>query len=182
MKKYIIGIDVDDVSGNLMTVWLDRYNNDYNDCLLTEDITDWNVASFTKPECARRMYRYIEDPSIYDDVKPIEGAVDGVRELRSAGHRVVFVTAANPLIHMRKLKWLRDNKFKPTEKDYVEILDKSLIYADYLLDDKYENVVNFKGKGYLFDAPWNKKFEYVNRIYNWKQFLETFQEGSSLWS
>ncbi len=182
MSDKIIALDIDDVCAELMIVWLARYNKDYKDNLKREDITDWDVGSFTKPECGRRIYKYIEDPSIYNDVKPTNGAIEGVRELRKIGYRVVFVTAANPKIHLRKLTWLRDNKFKPIEKDYVEIIDKSLILANCMLDDKYDNVINFKGKGYLFDAPWNKKFNYVNRIYNWEQFLKIIREDYSLWS
>ena len=40
-----VAVDVDDTCVVLVGTWLDRYNQDYNDNLKPEDITDWNIGN-----------------------------------------------------------------------------------------------------------------------------------------
>ena len=37
--------------------------------------------------------------------------------------------------------------------------------------DKWENIVEFKGKGFLMDAPWNRHYDALNRVYGWDDFI-----------
>lgn len=167
----IIALDIDDVVLNLMPQWIKRYNLDYNDKLSTKDITDWSTHLFVKPECGKKIYDYIRKPEVFLESKPIEGALDGVKWLREKGFRVIFVTASN--INGSKETWLKKNGFWETENDFYQAYDKSLIRANALLDDKIDNVVNFKhGQSYLFTQPWNKAFNYKNRINSWGDFLK----------
>jgi len=157
----VIAVDVDDTVANLVDPWLARYNRDFNDTLAKESITSWDIASFTKPVCGKDIYRYLDDPTLYDDVEPIPGALLAIDDMRILGHRVIFVTSAVQKASGRKLEWLRKHGFLSTlvtervDKDYVECHDKSLVRADVLIDDRYENVKNFPGKAILFTQPWN---------------------------
>jgi 5'(3')-deoxyribonucleotidase len=56
----------------------------------------------------------------------------------------------------------------------MECKDKSLIRTDYLLDDRFENVVSFHGFGILFNRPWNRgsKYFYSARLKDWNDIYE----------
>jgi 5'(3')-deoxyribonucleotidase len=144
----IIGVDVDDVLADLLGPWIARYNAKYQDTLKREDVTAWAIEKFTKPECGHEIFKLL-DPTIYDEVQPIPGALDTVNALRTLG-RVVFITAGNG---DAKLRWLIHHGFlKPTynaRKDYFACTDKALIRADVLIDDHVDNIESFPGRGLL---------------------------------
>jgi len=176
--SFVVAVDVDEVCANLIDIWLGLYNRDYNDNLIFPNLVEWNIAKFVKPECGEKIYEYLDDPSTYDNVKPSVGALEGVREIRKMGHRVVFVTSSPIASSGRKFKWLKDNHFHVSLKDYIEMSDKSLLLADFLIDDRYENASEFTGEGWLLTRPWNKRYAYDMRVNNWPEFTDIIIEES----
>jgi 5'(3')-deoxyribonucleotidase len=150
----IIAFDVDDVIADLVPVWLARYNVDYDDHLIANDITQWDIFRFVKPECGKKIYEYLT-ADLYNDVLPLPGSLEAVQHARKVG-KVIFVTSCVCLHAGRKFTWLNDHGFEVTQDCYVECSDKSLIAADILIDDRPENLETFKGTfKYLIDKPWN---------------------------
>jgi len=138
----IVLSDIDDVVADFVPNWLRKYNKQYNDTLKKSKILNWNVSEFIKEkENKDRLYEYLNDPKLYDDVVPIKNALWGINELRNMGHRVIFVTGGG--YPNRKFQWLSDHGFQPTKDNYVEILNKYLIKGDWLIDDGYHNIVTF---------------------------------------
>lgn len=174
-----IAIDVDDVVVDLVSEWLRRYNYDYEDNLKPEDIHDWEISKLVKPECGNKIFDYLEEEiyyKVYEEkgVDVISGAFDGIKKLRENNKRVVFVTAGN---HPSKEQWLIDNGFLVDENDYVYTRDKSLVNAGVLLDDGFHNVKEFKGIGFLFTRPWNKKYStWKYRVDTWQEFVDKILE------
>lgn len=166
----LIGCDVDDCVANLSDVWIARYNKDWHDNLKINQITNWDVSRFVKPELGKNVFKYFEMPDLYDEIIPVKGAKEGVAELRKMGHRIVFVTSMTEGCAGRKYKWLKQYGFIDRIDDYVEMRDKSLLYADCLIDDNWSNISGFKFCGILYDRPWNKNINSTKihfRIYNW---------------
>jgi 5'(3')-deoxyribonucleotidase len=179
MNNVIIACDVDDVVLNLMESWLNIYNEEFSDNLKQEDITDWDISSFTKPEAKQKIYEYIETEIPFFEASPVNKALTSIRKLKEYGFRVVYVTANNP--NNIKQKWLKDYGFMNENIDFVQSYDKSLIHANYLLDDKFENCVNFKyGQAWLFTRPWNKKYNFSNRVNNWDEFVNMIENKYKL--
>jgi 5'-nucleotidase len=168
----IVFVDVDDVCALLEPVWLGRYNKDYNDNLKDEDLKEWAIEKFVKPECGLKIYTYLKDPGMYDEVVPRKGALEGVNALREMGYRVLFATACPVEVAGRKFHWLREHGFVKKERDYIEIRDKSLLRGGYMIDDSYDNVSGFTGYGYLLTRPWNKKYIWYHRVDSWENFIE----------
>jgi 5'(3')-deoxyribonucleotidase len=166
----IFAVDVDDVCADLMTVWLNEYNWDFEDNLKREDMTDWNISLFVKKECGNKILRYIEDPTMYDFIQPLPDSLEGVNILRKIG-RVVFVTSATNGCAGRKFRWLQEKEFNPAIEDYIEAKDKSLIKYDIMIDDNFNNIKDGKNN-ILFNQPWNKKYTYPHRMSNWKQMID----------
>jgi 5'(3')-deoxyribonucleotidase len=52
--------------------------------------------------------------------------------------------------------------------------NKSLIHADYLIDDSINNIKKFKGKGLLFTNPYNKDDTEFTRVNNWGEVAKIF--------
>ena len=176
----IIAIDIDSTIAELDRVWLGRYNQDYHDSLTHFQITKWAIHEFTKPECGTKIYDYLKDRTLYDDIEPYPGALEAVNYFKSHGHRVIFVTSTPPEGAGCKLFWLRKHGFLPegnTAPDYYECHDKSLIRADLLIDDGFHNISGFPGRTILFDQPWNSDFEWRSRAVSWPEIVLGFEDG-----
>lgn len=156
----IIAVDVDDVCCNLVEEWVNRYNDDYQDSLDYRSIDEWDISKFVVSRCGKKIYDYLDHPDLYDFVKPVDDALNGVNLLREHGHRVIFVTSAVNGCAGRKLRWLQDWEFldahRKFDPDYVECHDKGLIRADVLVDDGAHNLRVFKGHRIQFLQPWNE--------------------------
>jgi 5'-nucleotidase len=179
-KEMIVLVDVDSTVADLMPEWLRLYNEEWGDKLSSSDITEWDMTKFVHPDCGNKIYSYLLREDLYDNVKPIDGAVEGVQHIRSLGHRVVFVSAG--VYAHAKFVWLNKHGFEPGKyaEDFIVAYDKSLIQGDVLIDDKYENVIKFPQDDYkcsiLFSQPWNRKYQWVDKVSTWKQFIEYFVE------
>lgn len=164
-------VDIDDVCCDLLSTWLTYYNKDYDDNLTKEQITDWDTSKFVKPECGVKIFKYLENPSLYDNCKPIPDSLEGISLLREMG-RVIFVTASTNGASGRKFRWLNHNGFDVNFSDYVEAVDKTLIIGNIMIDDNYENIRRFSGAGFLFRQPHNKKYFHPLEIKNWREFID----------
>jgi len=164
----IIACDVDGLVANLMRVWLEKYNKDWNDNLKVKNVKDWGIQNYVKPECGLKIFNYIKDPSLYDEVLPFPGALDFINKLKE-NHKVFFVTASPPEQMGRKFYWLKEHGFIRKITQYVEARNKSLIRADWLIDDYHGNTKGFIGKTILLARPWNEG--QPNRIKSYKDAL-----------
>jgi 5'(3')-deoxyribonucleotidase len=170
----LIGLDIDGVVANLIPVWLAHYNHDYNDNLKPTDITGWDTDKFVKPECGLKIYDYLKDPHLYDEVLPVDGALDAIKELKADGYRLVYITATPIEASGAKFQWLKRYGCIKSPQDYVEASDKSLLMAlGTLVDDKPENLDYFYKK-ILFGQPWNEVQKYNPKyLYalNWRDVI-----------
>ena len=176
----ILALDIDDVCANLIPAWLEIYKLRSAHVLKREDITDWNISLFVKPEFREEIYSYIEMPLLYNMVKPVEGALEGYNQLKSAGYDIVFVTHATPGCAGRKFEWLIDNGFDVSHRNYIECQRKELIDVDILVDDKFDNVRDTTGVGLLYTNPWNQKYEWSLWASNWKQVVAIIEGKEGL--
>lgn len=164
-------VDVDDVTADLMNNWLKIYNEEYDDSIKKEQIEDWKVHEFLKPSCGMKFYNYLTK-KLYKDISPIEGALEGVKELRKYAH-VIFVTSFIPKTAGIKYEWLVKHQFLDNSRDYIETYSKGLIKADIMIDDAWHNIQSFEGHlPILLTQPWNEKYDHYFRANNWKEVID----------
>ena len=178
-RQLVVGLDVDDVLLNLMDRWLHEYNEEWDDNLDVKDITDWEFWKFVRPECGKKIYRFLQ-PNMYDYVEPFTGARAFVDEIRLMGHTPRYITACGDPKNTRLHKEFAAAKWESLYANGIakdgELLlpgrDKSHAPVDILIDDRIANVESFQnGLGILFTQPWNRS-SYLTRARSYADALE----------
>ena len=144
-EKLTIGFDMDGILANLHAAWLNWYNEKWKDDLPLSKL-QWDLKAIVKKECGDHVYDYLKDPNIYLKVQPIDGAVDGVKEIMAMGHDVVVVThpAGGSETVPDKRNWLA--KYLPEIKDdnIIFCSKKEIIKLDVFVDDSPNNIVKYR--------------------------------------
>jgi 5'(3')-deoxyribonucleotidase len=73
-----------------------------------------------------------------------------------------------------KYRWLRRHFPFIPPTNYVFCGDKSILLADYLIDDTFRHFERFRGKGILFTAPHNAEIRGVHRVASWREIEKFF--------
>lgn len=172
-KNLLILVDVDGVIAPMLEDgWLPLYNKDFDDNLTSEDITDWDLRQFVKPEARDSIYTYLSYPNLYDNVRPVLNSLERINDLKNGGHRIVYVTTG---IFPAKVSWLYkygflDEEANPVngEKDLVISADKKLVHGDVIVDDKPQTILEHPAElPILYDQLYNRKVDYTIRAKSW---------------
>lgn len=175
-----VAIDVDGPVAALHEAWFAEYSRIWDDDLIPEDVTNWDVHTFVRPECGEKVYDLLT-PKLWDSVKDVKGALEAVSALqKDPRFKVIFVTSAVWGCEGRKLRWLVehcfiDNLERRTFSEYIECSDKSKIKADILIDDGAHNFVGFDGYKILWNAPHNQGVEHPDidvRVQTWDEAMK----------
>lgn len=169
-----ICIDQDHVLADLISPWVEKYNNTYNDDLKVSDITmwDWHVA--TKPECSKKIYQMLT-PDLFENLPVIQGSQEVVKKLTEK-YEVFIVTAArNAEVIPAKARWIKKNFPFVKRENVVYAVNKSICLADSLIDDAPHNLETFKGENkLLFNASHNQSEDRFNRMMDWNDIATFF--------
>jgi 5'(3')-deoxyribonucleotidase len=173
-----IAADLDGVVVDLHEAWLDEYHRISGHRLWKEDITDWDMGKFFRPEYAVQAFGMLKEPHLFRACRPIEGALEAILSLRILGHEVFFVTAGPLEVAAEKYVWLLQRKFLDSPDDLIVSRQKHRIHADALIEDSPTNLDKFEGIRILFDQPWNRKpkmFNSFRRASRWSDVSEFFR-------
>lgn len=168
-----IAVDQDTVLADLTSKWLRAYNDEYNDNLTAEQITDWDMSKFCK--CGLDIYKIVDRPHFYADLPLVEGSQVGVRTLIELGYNVCIASASPYSAYQDKEKWLNAYFPEVSKDNIVFTRNKSLVAADFLIDDGIHNLEVFSGVPILFDAPWNKSETRFIRVSGWSEIMQLFR-------
>jgi 5'(3')-deoxyribonucleotidase len=73
-----------------------------------------------------------------------------------------------------KYEWLRDHFPFIPNRNIVFCGDKSIIAADYLIDDNTRQLAAFRGEGIIFTAPHNVNETRFRRVDDWRAVRKMF--------
>lgn len=175
----MVGSDLDDTFWDFMTPLLIKYNEKYKDNLKCEDISDYDIRLFIKPECTDIFKEFVDDNFIMN-LKPKENAVEVISKINEK-HNLVFPTSGHP-----KTATSRDKKLSQifswySTKQLIVCQNKQLLKLDYLFDDCFKNVDGSEYKCLLFEQPWNVRrnnlTENIRRVNNWSNINNIFFGG-----
>lgn len=170
-----ICVDMDEVMADAIAEHLIRYNREFSVSLTKEDLRGkrfWQVVPADHKGILDNLLR-AEDFFADLDVMPDSPRV--LAELQR--HYEVFIASAAmevPTSFNAKFAWLeRHFPFIP-HTQIVFCGDKSILRADYLIDDNPRQLEAFEGQGILYDAPHNANVCGYTRVHNWLEIEELF--------
>ena len=172
MKR--IAIDMDEVIADFVSKHLDVYNRNFNDTLTVENLHGTNLWKL-RSEAAQELLSYVNDPLFFRDLPVMEGSQEVIREL-SEQYEIFIATAAmeHPSSFTAKYEWLREHFPFMSDRNFVFCGDKSIVRADYLIDDNVRHFKRFAGQGILYTATHNVHEEGYVRVNNWQEVRQYF--------
>lgn len=170
-----ICIDMDEVMADTLAEHLRRYNAAFDEAITVEDLAGkgiWEVAPFNRQE---QLRAFLDAEDFFEDLPLIPGAQEVLKDLCRrfeifvATQAMVVPSSLGP-----KYRWLqRHFPFIPAAH-YVFCGNKSILRADFLVDDLPRNLLSFEGQGLLFTAPHNLGATGFQRVENWQQVADYF--------
>jgi 5'-nucleotidase len=173
-RRQRIAIDMDEVMADALTEQLRRYNAAYGTRITPAELSGRHLEQCIPP-AHRAAAEAMFDASFFADLAVLPDCQEVVREL--ADRYDVFIASAAmdvPCSFDAKYRWLqRHFPFIPPSQ-IVFCGDKTIVDADYLIDDRPRHFTNFKGQALLFSAPHNAGETRYTRVASWKDVREHF--------
>jgi 5'(3')-deoxyribonucleotidase len=175
VPKKRIAVDMDEVMADAVAEHLRRYNRDFDENVTVADLEGkwlWDVVRMDR-HAALEAYLRSEDFFAVLGVMP-----DAQRVMRALQERyeVFIATAAMevPTSFTPKYKWLAQHFPFISPSHIVYCGDKSIIRADYLIDDNPRQLYRFQGEGILYNAHHNVNVQGFRRVQNWLEVEAMF--------
>lgn len=148
--------------------------------------TQWDIFAEMDPEVRAAVFAEIGRPGFANNLQPIPGSQDFVRELRK--HREVLIVTApfpSPSWEADRNAWLGDH-FGIPESAIRHARKKDEFAADEYLDDHPIHVIDWraahpKGHGMLWSTAHNKRLSGYDhlRVHSWDEVLRHVIEGAT---
>lgn len=170
-----ICVDMDEVMADTLAEHLRRYNEAFDEAITVQDLAGKGIWEYAPTDRQQQLRAFLDAEDFFEDLPLIPGAQGVLRELSArfdifvASQAMVVPNSLGP-----KYRWLqRHFPFIPPAH-YVFCGNKSILRADYLVDDLPRNLLLFEGQGLLFTAPHNLGATGFTRVNNWQQVAEYF--------
>jgi len=173
-RRQRIAIDMDDVMADALAEHLRRYNAAFGTGITAAELSGRHLEQCI-PSAHREAAEAMLDASFFEDLAVLPGCQEVVREL--ADRYDVFIASAAmdvPCSFDAKYRWLRRHfPFIPPSQ-IVFCGDKTIVDADYLIDDRPRHFARFRGQPLLFSAPHNAGETRYARAGSWQEVREHF--------
>jgi 5'(3')-deoxyribonucleotidase len=170
-----IAIDMDEVVADTMGHFLERYNEEFAETLTLAQLHGKHVLDVIEQAHRPRARGYFQEGDFFADIPVMPGSPETVEALMKK-YEVFITTAAMevPCSFQAKFEWLeRHFPFIPAS-NVVFCGDKSIVAADFLIDDNVRHLTRFRGEGIIYTAPHNVHEERFRRVRNWEDVREMF--------
>jgi 5'(3')-deoxyribonucleotidase/uncharacterized protein with PQ loop repeat len=184
-KKLRVAVDMDEVIADAFGKMLRVYNertgrNITREQIASEGIQTMFAPEFLTPELKTALDELPHDRSFFGDLELMEGAQDSLREL-SKDFEIFIASAAMdvPSSFDAKYQWLKQYFPFIPQSHYIFCGDKSILNADFLVDDRPRHFERFRGTGILFTAPHNANRAAKLRADNWREVVRILHEANA---
>jgi len=169
-----ICVDMDEVMADTLAEYVRRYNETFD-----EDVrlTIWPAKACgrlpARPSGSDSRFlscrRFFENLALIQDAQPVLKELSSRFEIYIATQAMAVPNSLGP-----KYRWLqRHFPFIPPS-NYVFCGNKSILRADYLIDDQPRNLLSFQGQGLLYSAPHNVTASGFIRVKDWLEVADYF--------
>ena len=180
-RKLRVAVDMDEVIADAFGKMLRAYNertgrNVTKEQIAREGIGVMFAPEFLTPELKIELDELPHDRSFFGDLELMEGAQDALREL-SKDFEIFIASAAMdvPSSFDAKYQWLKQYFPFIPQSHYIFCGDKSILNADFLVDDRPRHFEHFRGTGILFTAPHNVNRPAKLRANNWQDVVRILE-------
>ena len=174
MKR--VCVDMDEVMADTLGEHLRRYNQAFDEEVTLDDLAGKGLWEITPLDRQQQLRAFLDAEDFFEDLPLMPDAQD-VLKLLSARFELFIATQAMAVPNSLgpKYRWLqRHFNFIPATH-YVFCGDKSILKADYLIDDVPRNLKRFAGQGLLYTAPHNLTVTGFVRVNSWQEVAEYFE-------
>lgn len=175
-----IAVDMDEVLADTLAGELEWLRREYGYQLTPELTAGRPFTDLAFEEHLRRLEEVLLEGSFFADLPVMQGSQRVMLELTER-HEVFIATAAMeyPGSFAAKFQWLTKHFPFIPPSHIVFCGDKSILSADYLIDDNDRHFRRFHGQGVLFTAPHNLNVTGYPRVNGWaevgRMFLKAHQ-------
>ena len=173
MKR--ICVDMDEVMADTLAEHLRRYNEAFEEEVTPHYLVGKGLWEVTPADRQAQLRAFLDAEDFFEDLALMPDSQQVLKDLSSrfeifiATQAMVVPNSLGP-----KYRWLqRHFPFIPPTH-YVFCGNKSILRADFLIDDQPRNLQLFQGKGLLYTAPHNLTVTGYTRVDNWQQVAEFF--------
>jgi 5'(3')-deoxyribonucleotidase len=174
MKR--IAIDMDEVIADTLEKFLSVCNTELGLSLEKSDLTGRNLWDVLGKEHFPTLKGFVNEQDFFADLDVMPDSQDVIRRLMDRYE--IFISSAAmevPTSFAAKFDWLKLHFGFIPPSNIVFCGDKSILNADYLIDDNARHFEHFRGEGILYAAPHNARVEGYRRVHNWIEVEELFR-------
>ncbi len=172
-----ICVDMDEVMADTLAEHLRRYNQTFDEDVTIEDLAGkglWEITPLDRQQQLRAFLDaedFFEDLPLMPDAQPVLKELSRQFEIFIATQAMVVPNSLGP-----KYRWLQRHFSFIPPTHYVFCGDKSILLADFLIDDQPRNLQRFEGVGLLYTAPHNLGVTGFVRVNDWMDVAEYFSK------
>ena len=172
-----ICVDMDEVMADTLAEHIRRYNQAFDEAVSTDELAGKDLWQITPLDRQAQLRAFLDAEDFFEVLDVMPNAQYVLKDL-ACRFEVFIATQAMVVPNSLgpKYRWLqRHFPFIPPTH-YVFCGNKSILRADYLIDDLPRNLLHFEGQGLLYTAPHNLLATGFKRVNNWHEVAEHFAE------
>jgi 5'(3')-deoxyribonucleotidase len=173
MKR--IAIDMDEVIADTLRKFLAVCNTELGTSLTKSDLAGKNFWEVIDKKHFPKIRAHVYENDFFADLEVMPGSQEAIKKLNESYEVFISSSAMEvPPSFTAKFEWLKAHFPFIAPSHIVFCGDKSVINADYLIDDNMRHFERFRGEGILFTAPHNVGVQGYRRVANWKEAEKLF--------
>lgn len=169
-----IAVDMDEVIADFNTKFIASFNHRFNKQISLADLHG-KSAQQRWPDLEKEINLMIGEADFFSDLPVMPGS-QGTLKLLIQKHEIFITTAAMefPLSFNAKFEWLKTHFEFISPMNIVFCGNKSILNADFLIDDNSRHFNGFSGEGILYSAPHNMHVQGYRRVRDWQDIGSIF--------
>lgn len=180
MKSKFILVDMDgviaDYEGGFLKIWQQEHPNEFYVPVKQRKI--WDITKQYPLSLKKKIGAIIHQEGFFRSLELIPGALQAINDLTARGNMVFICTSPSVQFQncvLEKYEWVKNHLGDEWTKKIILTRDKTLIRADYLVDDNpvIEGCMQPSWEHILFDQPWNRYCKELRRI-DWSNLKDIF--------
>ncbi len=170
-----ICVDMDEVMADTLAEHLRRYNQAFDEAVTPEDLVGKGLWEIAQQDRQAELRAFLDAEDFFEVLDVIPDAQPVLKDLSSRFEIFIATQAmAVPNSLGPKYRWLQRHFSFIPPTHYVFCGNKSILRADYLIDDQPRNLTRFEGQGLLYTAPHNLTATGFVRVNNWREVADYF--------